>query len=200
MAVILSLFLGVYFSVGVFVYLMVSKAYSWDKIRLKKWPITSTLVVTFFQGAFVFALVHIGVNKYFEINLSNILLAITSTLFLAGSYPITQIYQHFEDKKRGDKTLSLLLGIKGTFVFSSLMFALATAIMAWAFVEMEKEIWLIPYAIFGLPILFFFGKWMLNSQKNQELVNFKNTMNMNKISSICLSAAFLIMKVMEAFK
>lgn len=197
LAVVLSLLLNVFFAIGVFVYLMVSKAYSWDKIRLKKWPIASTVVVTFFQGAFVFALVHVGVNKYFVINLSHILLASTSTLFLAGSYPITQIYQHFEDKKRGDKTLSLLLGIKGTFVFSSIMFAGASVIIAWAFIEMDKVIWLIPYAILGLPILFFFGKWVVNSQQNKELVNFKNTMKMNKISSICLSAAFLLMKLLD---
>ena len=39
--------------------------------------------------------------------------AILSSLLLFGSYPMTQIYQHEEDARRGDKTLSLKLGIQG---------------------------------------------------------------------------------------
>ena len=34
------------------------------------------------------------------------------------AYPMTQIFQHEEDK-RGDETLSLKLGIKGTFLVES---------------------------------------------------------------------------------
>ncbi|NJK83733.1 MAG: ubiquinone biosynthesis protein UbiA, partial [Saprospiraceae bacterium] len=53
--------------------------------------------------------------------------AILSSLMLLGSYPMTQIYQHEEDAKRGDTTLSLKLGILGTFHFTAITFGLATA-------------------------------------------------------------------------
>ncbi len=43
---------------------------------------------------------------------------ILCTLVLWANYPMTQIYQHDEDFKRGDITLSYRLGIKGTFVFT----------------------------------------------------------------------------------
>jgi 1,4-dihydroxy-2-naphthoate octaprenyltransferase len=51
--------------------------------------------------------------------------ALLSTCLLLGSYPMTQIYQHEEDARRGDKTFSLLLGIKETFIF--------TAVIMWGF-------------------------------------------------------------------
>ena len=41
--------------------------------------------------------------------------AFLCTLMLLGSYPMTQVFQHEEDAKRGDLTLSRILGIKGLF-------------------------------------------------------------------------------------
>ena len=48
---------------------------------------------------------------------------------IGASYPLTQVYQHKEDQERGDKTLSILLGVNGTFVFAALLFIAATVLM-----------------------------------------------------------------------
>ncbi|RZK46863.1 MAG: prenyltransferase, partial [Hymenobacter sp.] len=116
-----ALALGWFFTLLILIYLLVAKAYSYEGIRLKKYPLLSTAVVVVFQGAFTFLLAQVGAGatpaQLFE--KTNLLLALVSTLFLCGSYPLTQIYQHQEDARRGDRTLSLRLGIRGTFGFAA---------------------------------------------------------------------------------
>ncbi len=197
LSILLSASLGLKFTICILIYLLISKAYSWDKIRLKKFPIVSTLVVTFFQGGFVFYTVNVGVNPFFHFSSESLPLAICSTLFLMGSYPITQIYQHHEDQKRGDKTLSLLLGKTGTFIFSGFIFAIATAIMLFIFYMQNENKNIIIFLSSTAPILFFFTNWFIKSTKNHKHINYKNTMLMNKISSICLSLAFILMVLLS---
>lgn len=197
LAIGLSFLLNWMFAIGITIYLLVSKAYSWDKIRLKKYPITSTVVVTIFQGAFTFLLIEVGLTDKIEFELTDFTLALVATLFLAGSYPITQIYQHQEDSKRGDKTISIMLGVNGTFLFSGVLFAFAATLMSLVFLEIERIDWIAIFALACLPILIFFSNWYLKSKKNPDLVNFSNTMTMNKLSSVCLSLAFLLMKLIS---
>jgi 1,4-dihydroxy-2-naphthoate octaprenyltransferase len=59
--------------------------------------------------------------------------AILSALFFAGSYPLTQIYQHEEDARRGDLTLSRVLGVAGTFRWWLAWSGLAGALFGWFF-------------------------------------------------------------------
>lgn len=176
------------------VYIFVSKAYSWDKIRLKKYPIMSTFVVTVFQGFFIYYTVQVGLGFFLE-DVSNLLFAIVSSLFLLGSYPLTQVYQHKEDAERGDRTLSLLLGIKGTFVFSSLAFSLGSAFLGYSFVQQNNVNDFYIFLAFGGPILLYFGYWFSLVLKNENQANFEHTMKMNIISSICLSTAFIFMTI-----
>jgi len=108
------------FTIMLLIYGLISKAYSHPSIRLKKYPIASWLIVALFQGLFTFLMCYVGVNKYGFENLGKmnvILPGLLSTLMLLGTYPITQIYQHEEDAKHGDKTFSMVLGIRGTFYF-----------------------------------------------------------------------------------
>lgn len=193
LAIGLSFILGIKFAIGIIAYTLMSKAYSWDKIRLKRYPITSTLVVTIFQGFAVYWMVNLGLNQQFEFTTSTLLFAVVSTLFLMGSYPITQIYQHEEDAERGDKTISIMLGVNGTFIFSGALFAIATALMGFGFYLQDDLAKLLIFLISTAPVLLFFSSWVLKARKDPSQVNFKNTMKMNKISSICLSIAFILM-------
>src|SRR5688572_14873419 len=108
------------FTIMLVIYGLISKAYSHPAVRLKKHPVTSWLVVGLFQGLFTFMMCYIGVNKYDFENLTKasiIIPGLLSSLLLLGTYPMTQIYQHEEDAKRGDRTFSMMLGIRGTFYF-----------------------------------------------------------------------------------
>lgn len=190
-----ALLLSPLFAGLVLVYLLVSKAYSYEGIRLKKYPLLSTAVVVVFQGAFAFLLTQVGVGatqtQLFEP--TNLLLALVSTLFLCGSYPLTQIYQHQEDARRGDRTLSLRLGIRGTFAFAAgglLVGALTMAGAYWLRGEMRH---LLIFLVATGPVVALFSRWAWLAWHDPALANFEWTMRMNKVSSLCLSAAFIAM-------
>jgi len=192
----LSLLVSWQFALMIVISTLFSKAYSYDKIRIKKYPILSTLVVTFIQGGFTFFMVQIGVSG-FSVELfqfPNLGFAIVSTLFLLGSYPMTQIYQHEEDSKRGDKTISLKLGIWGTFFFSGLSFGIATGLFSYLNLAVRQHpLNVIIFLTATAPVLMFFGMWLLKATKSISEVNFENTMKLNRISSLSLSAAFIAM-------
>ena len=192
LAVVLAFALSAQFAAMCAIYILVSKAYSWDKIRLKKYPILSTAVVTTFQGFFIYYTVQVGLGVYSN-ETSNLVLAIASSLFLLGSYPLTQVYQHEEDTARGDITLSIKLGIKGTFVFSSIAFLAGTSLLGYSFVQQNNVNDFYLFLALGAPILLYFGYWFKLVLINENQANFEHTMKMNIISSIFLSTAFISM-------
>src|SRR5690606_5105596 len=117
-------------------------------IRIKKFPYLSWLVAGLFQGLFTFVMAFAGLNgQGWESFLRpEILLpGFLSTLLLWSAYPLTQVYQHGEDSRRGDQTLSLKLGIQGTFTFSSIWFIASGAAFAWYFMVIENQ----PWALWG---------------------------------------------------
>lgn len=194
-----SLLLGWAFTGLVLVYLLVSKAYSYEGIRLKKYPLVSTAVVVVFQGAFTFLMTQVGVGasrpQLFEN--TNLLLALVSTLFLCGSYPLTQIYQHQEDAQRGDRTLSLRLGIRGTFVFAAgglLAGAVAMGLAYWLRGELQN---LLIFLVATGPVVALFSRWAWLAWQDPAHANFEWTMRMNQVSSVCLSAAFIAMLLLS---
>ncbi|QCR24563.1 prenyltransferase [Pontibacter sp. SGAir0037] len=202
LAVLASLLLSPVFAAMVALYLLVSKAYSYKGIRLKKYPITSTIIVTVFQGAFTFIMVQVGagVEPQNTLYFPTEGFALASTLLLCGSYPLTQIYQHEEDSKRGDKTLSLLLGIQGTFIFAASCLTLGSGVLLYLYFITDQAINILIFLVCTGPILYFFSSWVWQAQKNAQVVNYENTMRMNKISSICISLAFVTIMVVEAIR
>jgi 4-hydroxybenzoate polyprenyltransferase len=194
LAVGLSAWLSTLFGIFVAVYLLVSKAYSYEGIRLKKYPIVSTFVVTLFQGAFTFIMVQIGMGLTIQDVLAtpNYLFAIVSTLLLCGSYPLTQIYQHQEDRRRGDQTLSLLLGIKGTYIFAAISLLLGTSVLFWLYFKTNQVGNIFIFLICTLPVVYFFIGWVNRARKDLGVVNYYNTMLMNKVSSLSISFAFIL--------
>lgn len=193
LALLASLLLGWPFAAMVVVYILVSRAYSYEGIRLKKYPLLSTVVVVIFQGAFTFLLAQVGAGasqaQLFEP--SNLQLALVSTLFLCGSYPLTQIYQHQEDARRGDRTLSLRLGIRGTFVFAAGGLLAGAVLMAVTYWQRNEPRSLLLFLVATGPVVALFARWAWLAWRNPALANFTWTMRMNKVSSVCLSLAFL---------
>lgn len=199
LAILLSLFLSPLFAGLVALYLLISKAYSYEGIRLKKYPILSTFVVTFFQGAYTFAMVQVGIGLPVQQVLQepNVWFALVSTLFLCGSYPLTQIYQHEEDSRRGDRTLSLLLGIRGTYFFAAISLLAGALLLLWLYFSTGQIRNIFIFLLCTAPISFFFIGWVLRAQKDRQEANYENTMQMNKVSSLCISAAFVLMMVVR---
>lgn len=193
-AILLSFLVNNYFAFFVAVYIMASRLYSNRNIRFKKFPIIGFLVVFIFQGAWIFCanIFALSSSNLFS-NQSVIFSAITSSFFIATIYPLTQIYQHEADHKDGVKTLSMSLGIKGTFIFSMFMFSIATFFIYLSFHANDtiNNFWL--FNIVMLPSTIYFLFWMLKSFKNEVHANFKNTMVMLVLSSLLNNLFFLIL-------
>jgi 1,4-dihydroxy-2-naphthoate octaprenyltransferase len=193
-AIVLALKISVLFASMLFIYGLASKAYSHPSIRLKKRPILGWLVTGFFQGFFTFLMCYEGINAFgiSGVLKTDILIpAALTSIMLLGNYPMTQIYQHEEDSRRGDKTLSILLGINGTFVFTAIVFVFATLGFVFYFVFFFKVKYAIVFLASLAPVLLYFFVWFIQSRNNIEVVNYSRTMWLNFISAVCLNGFFI---------
>jgi 1,4-dihydroxy-2-naphthoate octaprenyltransferase len=125
---------------------------------------------------------------------------VCSALLIGGFYPLTQIYQHRQDLADGVKSISYILGYKGTFVFCALMYALAWGFMAQFFIYKEEGSKLLMVSIFFVPILVYFLHWFGQVRKDSKAANFRNTMRMNWLAASCTNAAFLILLIWNCFE
>lgn len=180
--------------IGLFMplYIGASKAYSYRGIRLKKYPVIGYLTVIIFQGAFTFWLVYYGASKQpnWQIPWQGMLIC---SLLIGGFYPLTQIYQHRQDRGDGVTTLSYLLGYRGTFAFCAIVYVLAWLIMAQFFIHKKELVKFWVVSIFFLPVIVYFIQWFRQVWQNEAAANFKNTMRMNWLASTCTNLAFIIL-------
>jgi 1,4-dihydroxy-2-naphthoate octaprenyltransferase len=182
------------FAIMLLIYGLVSKAYSHPSVRLKKFPFGGLITVAFFQGFFTFLLCYVGINNFDLENLFNakvLIPASLSSLLLVGTYPMTQIYQHEEDSQRGDRTVSLWLGIRGTFVFVLIVFAFATAGYVFYFYTFYSIQYGFYFVVFLGPVVLYFLIWFYRVLKDPTKANHQNTMRLNFISALCLNAFFI---------
>lgn len=196
LALVLGLTVNWAFSSMLLVYSLVSMAYSHPRIRLKKYPYVSWWVAGFFQGFFTFIMVYTGLmgagwESFFLTDV--IIPAFLTTLLLWSAYPLTQVYQHGEDSRRGDQTLSLELGIEGTFTFSSVWFMISGAAFSWYFLAEKEQAWAFWGFLAALaPVMLYFLVWFyfirLDSEK---YANYAWAMGMNSISAIMLNLFFV---------
>ena len=192
----LALIIHPVFMIMMITYSLVSRAYSFQGIRLKKYPLTSWVSAGFFQVSFTFWMAHMAITARTFPAWSNpeILYAgLLTTAMLMGSYPMTQIYQHEEDGKRGDKTLSMILGIKGTFFFTAIFFALTSLGFFLYFMKYYHTTYGFYFLGFMAPVAIYFGYWFLKVQEDISFADHNHTMKLNAISALCLGSFFLIM-------
>ena len=182
------------FAVMLLVYGLVSKAYSHPAVRLKKYDVTGWIITGLFQGLFTLAMSYVGVNDFgIETILKPEVLipGLLTSFMLWANYPMTQIYQHEEDSKRGDKTFSLLLGIRGTFYFVAAFFGLATI----GFVFYLWQYFALHYSFVFVtalaPVLFYFTYWFVHVRRDETNADYTHTMWLNFISATCLNGFFV---------
>ena len=194
-----SLFIDPLFTMGIILYIIASRAYSYRGIRIKKYPIAGYLLVIICQGSLIFFLVYHACNTHLDKHVP-ILPIIASALLIGGAYPLTQIYQHEADKKDGVTTISMLLGYKGTFIFTGIVYALAFIMLLFTFIS---NIEIIPFfflQIFMLPVFVYYLLWFKKVRKNPSEANFKNTMRMNLLASCCTNLGFLSVLIFNYFE
>jgi len=200
-AVLLGLLISWQFSLMVLVYGLVSKAYSHPSIRIKQYPWSSWLIAGFFQGFFTFIMSLSGIVENFSLHQvlqpKILIAAFLSSLILWGSYPMTQIYQHEEDKQRGDITLSYKLGILGTFHFTAAVFSLSVLAYLWYFYHFHTWYQGLIFISSMLPVTTYFAFWYFKVRKNKAEADFDHTMRLNQVSAICLNTCFAILLLLN---
>lgn len=194
-AIVLALmYVSKEFAAMLLIYGLASKAYSHPSIRLKKYPVIGWLTVVFFQGVFTFVMSYAGINKF---PLENVVQSkviypgLLASLMLFATYPMTQVYQHEEDSKRGDRTMSLILGVKGTFIFAITFFSLAAIGFVYFFVNTFSSFYAVVFLITQSPVVVYFFLWFSAVLKDRSHADHQSTMRLNLISSLCLNGFFV---------
>ncbi|WP_301932165.1 UbiA family prenyltransferase [Ferruginibacter sp.] len=195
-AIALSCLISIYFVVGIIAYILASRAYSYRGIRLKQYPVIGYITVIFFQGAVTFFLVMHGSSADKTLSAPAFAM-IAASLLIGGFYPLTQIYQHKQDKADGVNTLSLLLGYKGTFIFTAIVYFFAVSTLAYQLLSTLQQHGFFIIQIFFVPVLVYFFWWFRQVVIKHTAANFVNTMRMTLLASVCTNAAFITLFLIE---
>lgn len=165
-------------------YILASRAYSYRGVRLKKYPVLGFLTVFVFQGGVVFYTTYLAVsgNAPAPVPLFPCFIA---SLLIGALYPLTQIYQHEEDLKDGVTTLSYRLGKRGTFVFSGLLFLTAAGCLFFLYQSQNRLNDFYLFLLITFPVVLFFSYWMRAVWRNEGAADFKNSLRMNVIATLC---------------
>lgn len=197
-ALVVSLIISKALALGILFYIIASRAYSYRGIRLKQYPVIGFLTVFIFQGALIFFVV------YYACSVNNpdsvpVIPCIISSLLIGALYPLTQIYQHEADKKDGVTTISYILGKKGSFVLSGILFLSATVLLYYYFTEINELNNFFFFLIFTAPVVLFFCYWMFQVWRNASSANFKNSLIMNIVAMVCTSGYFTFLIFTKIF-
>lgn len=197
-ALMLAFYISYIFGFGILIYIAASRAYSYRGIRLKKHPVWGFLTVFVCQGALVFFSTYMALDKT---SLNNVAIpCLIASLLIGALYPLTQIYQHEADKKDGVITISYLLGKKGTFLLSGLLFGAATACLFYLFQEQKQLNFFYLFLLFTLPVVLFFLYWFVRVWKDESEANFKNSLWMNVIATLGTTGYFTTLIILNHFE
>ena len=201
-AVGLGFFIDTCFALGTAGYILASRAYSYRGIRLKKYPLVGYGTVVLFQGAVTYWLVNYGSHIQRELRFPPDLLRgmLASSLLIGGFYPLTQVYQHDADAKDGVKSISRLLGYRGTFLFTAIVYMGAFAVLAIHFFSQLEGTKFYVLATCLLPVLVYFNVWAVKVWKSTKAASFENTMRMNLLAACCTNIAFIILIIWNLFE
>jgi 1,4-dihydroxy-2-naphthoate octaprenyltransferase len=129
--------------------------------------------------------------KIFTIN--NIICMGIASLFMGSIYPLTQIYQHQADKNDGVISISYKLGYMGTFIFSVILFSIATVLLFYFFDLKQQPMGFILFLVVTSPVVAKLSIWFNKVRKDTKHADFENTMAMNLLTSTCMNIYFLLL-------
>lgn len=190
LGIVLSFIISPLFATAFIFYIICSRLYSYRNIRLKKFPIIGYLTVILNQGGVVFFMIYHGADEHLSTQAPWLGLVAASFL-IGGFYPITQVYQHVADAKDGVKTISMLLGKRGTFIFCAFMYTIAFSLL-FVYYNMHQQLGsFFVLQVFFIPVIIYFLWWFGKVWKDGSYADFKHTMRMNWLAGTCTNLAFI---------
>lgn len=191
-----SLVLSWQFALGILTYIIFSRLYSYRGIRLKQYPVTGYLTVIINQGALVFTIVYLVSENVLGPQLPFTGL-VASAFLIGGFYPITQVYQHEADSNDQVRTISMLLGIRGTFLFCAVMYTIAFGLLFIYYYGQNNLSAFLVVQLFFIPVIVYFFYWFSKVIKNNATADFTHTMRMNMLASTCTNLAFITLTILN---
>jgi 1,4-dihydroxy-2-naphthoate octaprenyltransferase len=200
LALFAGLFVSVPFMIMAAIFILMSRLYSYRQIRLKKYPVTAFFIVFIFQGGFVYlmameSIMHIFKVQAFSIN--HLICMMISSFFMGSMYPLTQIYQHESDRRDGIISLSAKLGYSGTFLFSGILFGLATSLLVYYFLKIHQPVAILLFSMFITPVALRMAHWFKRVRIDPLCADYDHTMQMNRSSAISMNLFFSTLVVMN---
>jgi 1,4-dihydroxy-2-naphthoate octaprenyltransferase len=192
LAVVLSILIfSLEVGVGVLGYLLLSKLHNNNPIRLRKYAIISLLLTMTMQGVLLFALTQYATGKLMLI--TNVFAIQACAFFVGFVYPLTQMHTNTDDLKRGDLTISIRLGLKGTFALCLVMFLLAISFMGLHFYNTRNVFHFYLFLFFLSPVAAYFFWWRKNTRLEPLVANYRFTRLFIIITTICMSLFSLVL-------
>lgn len=201
-ALILAALVGVQFFVAVILYGTISKLYSHPAVRLKKYPFLSFFIIFIFQGAFVYWTSYAAITNSSILNgwnLNFILAGLICSCLIGANYPLTQVYQHAEDSRRGDQTLSIRLGVRGSFLFTAILFALAVGLSFWYWNNVHNRANFRLFLAFSFPVFLVFTRWLFKVWWDEKEASYKNMSVMTWTGGLMMLGYFSIIWLSRVF-
>ncbi len=185
----LALVVGGRFALAWLLLFVIFAAYSHPAVRLKASAVGALTAIALGQGAVGFALGWLAADPARPLWSSHGLAGMLSTaLVIVGLYLVTQSYQTLEDRRRGDLTLSVVLGPRRAL-------RLATAVLAAGGAVMLPELWRRGGVVTAAVAAAFFvllGAWMLGwssgFDEGQVTRNFRTAMRLAAVSAAGFTA------------
>jgi len=196
LALLWGFYLAPYFGLFIGFLILMSRLYSAPWPRLKQYPIFSFLLVSLLQGAFTFLGIRYGLSlELTTFSLSDAYAAFACSALVAAAYPLSQIFQHAEDAKRGDLTLSRYLGYNGTFLVSEVLLLCAHAGVLLSSTRLQYWI----FAICLLPTTLYLLHWHRRVLHDSEAASFGHSLRLNICWALGLNLCFGIYGLQRLF-
>lgn len=174
-------------------FVVLSVAYSHPRIRLKRRPVASLLVVGVGQGALAFLAAWAAARGDLQSAWSplGVAGATAAMLLILGVFPLSQVFQVEEDRARGDRTPAVAWGVRWSFgaalAFQTLGGAVLLVVIASRYGGFEV-------ALVGAGLLAEAAavvRWAASFDPSDVLGGYRQAMRLNTLSAAGLGAYFL---------
>ena len=182
---VLACMLGTPFVVCYLLFTAYSVCYSHPAIRLKKRPVASALSVFFGQGIVAYVAGWVASGGILAKMLEPVALAgaLGGAAIVSAIYPLTQIYQLEDDRRRADMTLARWLGTKNSFLYTMLVLAVGGGCIGFVFWEKGFRLQSGLLAAYFLAILIYLAKLSNDLPRLVPVEIYRRVMRFNYVNS-----------------
>lgn len=176
---LLALFNNYKFFFIYLIFFILSVLYSYKSTRWKSNPYLSIMVIGLGQGGLAFVAGWFCTNQQIN-NFPLFIFGMLTTVFMSlGVYPLTQLYQIDEDRKRNDITFAVRWGIKKSFIFSISCIFLSVISMLSVIYLRRTYIDFIIILIFYIVFIAQLYIWSVRYDEKSIMQNYDKLMKLN---------------------